>query len=110
MCTPTTSVLASATSAALDHGLQLVGGVGALALLLEDRELRFTVRVAHRDPHEEPVELRLGQRIGAVELDRVLGGDHHERTRQPVGVHVDRDLALLHRLEQRRLGLRARRG
>ena len=54
---------------------------------------------------QEPVELALGQRVGALVLDRVLGGDHHERRVERVGRAVDRDLALLHRLEQRRLRL-----
>ena len=88
------------------HRLEVVGVHRALALGLEDHELGLAVRVAHRDPHQEPVELRLGQGIGALELDGVLGRDHHERPRQAVGVGVDGDLALLHRLEQRRLGLR----
>ncbi len=38
-------------------------------------------------------------------LDRVLGGDDHERRGQGVGGAVHGDLALLHALEQRRLGL-----
>ena len=46
-----------------------------------------------------------GSGIGALELDRVLGRDHHERARQLVGLRVDADLTLLHRLEQRRLRL-----
>ena len=29
-------------------------------------------RVADLDAHQEPVQLRLGQRVGALELDRVL--------------------------------------
>ena len=41
--------------------------------------------VAEVDPHREPVELRLGQRVGAVELDRVLGGDDEERARRADG-------------------------
>ena len=65
------------------------------------------LRVAERDAHQEPVHLRLGQRIGAVVLGRVLRRDHHERRGSVVGRVVDRDLALGHRLEQR--GLRARR-
>ena len=69
-------------------------------------QLALGGRVAHRDAHEEPVELRLGQRVGALVLDRVLGGDHHERAGQLVGRAVDRDLRLGHRLEQRRLRLR----
>ena len=80
----------------------------ARALGLEDRDLGAAVGIAHRDAHEEPVELGFGQGIGAFELDRVLRGDDHERRRQPIGVGVDGDLALFHRLEQRRLGLRRR--
>ena len=64
--------------------------------------------VADPDPHHEPVELRLGERVGALVLDRVLGGDDHEGRPELVGVRVDRDLPLLHALEQRGLGLRAR--
>ena len=32
-------------------------------------------------------------------LQRVLGGEHQERLRQPVGLVADRDLVLLHRLK-----------
>ena len=63
-------------------------------------------RVAERDAQQEAVELALRQAIGALLLDRVLRGDDHERRRQGVGAPVDGDLALLHRLEQRRLRLR----
>ena len=65
-------------------------------------------RVAEREPQREAVELRLRQREGAVLLDRVLRRDHEERGGQRPRDAVDRDLALLHALEQRRL--RARRG
>ena len=54
--------------------------------------------------HQEPVELRSGKRVRALVLDRVLGRDHEERTGAERARHGD--LALLHRLEQRRLGLR----
>ena len=54
---------------------------------------------------QEAVELRLGQRIDALLLDRILGRDDHEAVGQPVGLAVDGDRALLHRLEQGRLGL-----
>ena len=37
------------------------------------------VEVAQRDAHEEAVELRLGQRERALELDRVLGREDDER-------------------------------
>ena len=63
-------------------------------------------RVAHLDPGHEAVALRLGQGIGALHLDRVLGGHHHERRLEQVGRAVDADLALLHRLQHRGLGLR----
>ena len=62
-------------------------------------------RVAERDADHEPVELRLRQRVGALVLDRVLGGEDHERPRQLVGVLVDRDVALLHALQQAGLRL-----
>ena len=54
---------------------------------------------------QEAIELRLGQRVGALHLDRVLRRQHEERRRQRVGLLADRDRLLLHRLEQRRLRL-----
>ena len=62
-------------------------------------------RVADLQLEQEAVELRLGQRVGALVLDRVLRGDDDERVGQRAGLALDRDLPLLHRLEQRRLGL-----
>ena len=56
----------------------------------------------------EAVHLRLRQRVGAVQLHRVLRGDHEERLGQVVARAVHADLVLGHRLQQRRL--RARRG
>jgi hypothetical protein len=66
------------------------------------------VRVADVQSHQEAVELRLGQRVGAVVLERVLRCDHEERTGQGVRNSVDGDRGLAHRFEQRGLGLRAR--
>jgi hypothetical protein len=60
------------------------------------------------DVEHEAVELGLGQRVGALLLDRVLRGEHEERLRQLVRRAAGGDLALLHRLEQR--GLRLGRG
>jgi hypothetical protein len=57
---------------------------------------------------QEAVELRLGQRVGALVLDRVLRRADDERVGQQPGRAVDRHLPLLHRLEQRRLRLRRR--
>ena len=46
-----------------------------------------------------------GSGIGAFRLDRVLGGHDEERVGQRMGLAADRDLALLHGLEQRALHL-----
>ncbi len=63
------------------------------------------IEVAEPDPGDEPVELCFGKRVGALVLDRVVGGEHHERLRQQVGAAVDADLPLAHRLQQGGLGL-----
>ena len=65
-------------------------------------------RIAEREPDHEAVDLRLGQRIRALVLDRVLGREDQERPRQLVRHRVDGDVALLHALEQARLRLRRR--
>ena len=74
----------------------------------EDALLLLLVRIAEPDAEQEPVELRLGQRERPLQLDRVLRRQHEERLRERVADAVHRDLALLHRLQQR--GLRLRRG
>ena len=53
----------------------------------------------------EAVDLGLGERIGPLLLDRVLGGQHQERHRELKGLIAYSDLAFLHGLEQRRLHL-----
>ena len=65
-------------------------------------------RVADVDAHEEAVDLRLGQGIGALEVDGVLRRQHHEGRGQLEAVALDGHLPLLHRLEQRGLGLGGR--
>ena len=87
-----------------------VGQRVAALLLVEDDDLLHRLRIAEPEAEHEPVELGLGQREGALVLDRVLGGDDEERRRHRVGDAVDRGLPLLHALEQRALGLRAWRG
>ena len=62
-------------------------------------------RIAEAEPHHEAVELGLGQRVGALVLDGVLGGDHHERRLDGMRDVVDGRLALFHALEQAGLGL-----
>ena len=61
--------------------------------------------IADQHLEHEAVDLRLGQRIGALGLDRVLGRQHQERVRHLEGLAADRDLALLHHFEQRALHL-----
>jgi hypothetical protein len=63
------------------------------------------VGVAERGADQEPVELRLGQPVGSLEVDRVLGGQDEERIRRRMDRAADGDGALLHHLEQGRLGL-----
>ena len=65
-------------------------------------------RVVDEDLHQEAVDLRLRQRVGALGLDRVLRRHREERPRHRVGGAADRHLVLLHHLEQRRLDLRRR--
>ena len=72
---------------------------------LDDGGLLGGARVADDDLHHEPVDLGLGQRVGALGLDRVLGRHDEERARDGVALAADRDLALLHDLEQRGLDL-----
>ena len=45
----------------------------------QDRPLAGLVGIADVDAEEEAVELRLGQRIGALVLDRILGRGDEER-------------------------------
>ena len=71
-----------------------------------DLALAGQVRVADAQPHQESVELRFRQRVGAVMFHGVLRGDHHERLRQRMRLPVDADLAFVHGFEQRRLRFR----
>ncbi|OIQ77996.1 hypothetical protein GALL_403080 [mine drainage metagenome] len=80
----------------------------AAVLAEQQRALGGGVRVAQRQAHQEAVELRLGQRVGAALIDRVLRGDDEKALGQRSRRAVDADLALLHRFEQRALRLRRR--
>ena len=73
--------------------------------LLQDPTFDGGVREADFHVHQEAVELRFGQRIGAFLLDRVLRGHHQEQRRQLVCAAPDADLALAHGFEQGRLNL-----
>jgi hypothetical protein len=55
--------------------------------------------VVERDAQQESVELRLGQRVGALVLDRVRRRHDVERGVQGERAALDRHLPFLHRLE-----------
>lgn len=86
------------------HRLQVLQR-GGPAVHVQHPQLGLDAGIAHGDTGHEAVALRLGQRVGALHLDRVLRRHHHEGARQFVAVAVDGDLPLLHGLQQRRLGL-----
>jgi hypothetical protein len=71
-------------------------------------DLPIAARIAERRAQEESVELGFGKWVCALVLDRVLRRDDEERRLEHMRDALDRDLPLLHRLEQG--GLRLRRG
>ena len=78
-------------------------------LVPQQPHLRRARRIAERDTGQETVVRRRRQCVGAVVArSRVLRGDDHERWADGPRVSVDRDLTLLHRLQEPRLGLRRR--
>src|SRR6185436_19926582 len=72
----------------------------------QDVDLTVARGIPERRSQEEAVELRLGKRVRPLVLDRVLRRDDEKRRLEAVRDSLDRRLALLHRLEQRRLRLR----
>ena len=100
-----TSRCVAIRSSARHHMLRL--GLRARPSSREDPPLGGAVGIADVDLHQEAVELRLGQRIGAFLLQRILRRQHVEGLRQVVPLAGDRDMVLLHRLQQRRLRARA---
>src|SRR5262249_22834779 len=75
---------------------------------VHDQELFRPRRIADLHLEHEPVDLSLGQRVGALLLDRVLRRQHEERRRQRKRLVADGDLLLLHALEQGALHLGGR--
>ena len=82
-----------------------VGRAGRARHPVEDLPFLAARRVADLELEHEAVHLRLGQRVGAFLLDRVLRGQHQERLLQLERLLADGDLLLLHRFEQRALHL-----
>ena len=93
----------------LDRGQRALHAFHHLAPVaaIEQLPLRGAVRVAQRDAHQEPVQLRFGQGEGAELVVRVLRRDDEEGRGQGAGFAFDRDLLFFHRLEQCALGLGA---
>ena len=62
--------------------------------------------MVYHDLEHETVELGFGQRIRALELDGILGGEDVERLLEDVRLALNGHAVLLHRLQQRRLCFR----
>ena len=92
---------------AVGHGLEVEHAVVRL-VAREHARLVGRARVPERHADHEAVDLRLGQRVGALVLHRVLGREDEERPRQLVRRGVDGDLTLLHALQHAGLRLRRR--
>ena len=91
-------------------GLKYRRHVGRLTTrsALHDQRLFGGRRVAHAQVEHKPVELRLGQRVGALLLNGVLRSQHKEGIGQSVRSASYRHAALLHSLEQGALRLGGR--
>ncbi len=74
-----------------------------------DDRLFFLLRgIIHAQLEHEAIELRFRQRIRPFLLDGILRRKHEKRRGEPICLTRGTDLMLLHRLQQRRLGLRRR--
>ena len=74
-------------------------------LCFQKLPLGFRIGIAHAETHEEAVQLRLRQRIGALMIDRILRRQDDERLRKRIGGRIDANLRFVHRLEHRGLRL-----
>ena len=72
---------------------------------IDDRVIVRLARVADDQLEQEAIELRLGQRVGALLIDGILRRHHAERLGHRDGAAPHRHLALLHHFEQRGLRL-----
>ena len=88
----------------LDHRARLGRAAGA-GHQVQDLPLLGAGRVADLELEHEAIHLRLGQRVSALLLDRILRRQHQEGLLEPEGVLADGDLLFLHRLEQGALHL-----
>ena len=81
------------------------GGQSAHDVLADNLLLLFERGIVDDHLQHETVHLGLGQRIGSLLLDGVLGGHHEERTGKGKCVAANRHLMFLHSLEQSTLHL-----
>ena len=88
-----------------EHGLGL--SLVTARRRIQHPPLGELIGVIDIDLQQKAVELGLGQRIGTLLLQRVLGRQHMERRGHIIAHPRHRDVMLLHRLQQRRLGLGA---
>src|SRR4026208_1127754 len=65
-----------------------------------DLALVGRLRIARGQTHQEAIQLGLRQRVRALELDRVLGGDDQERGVEREALALGGDLRLRHGFEQ----------
>ena len=79
----------------------------AAAVAFQYLDLRAAFGIIHVDAQHEAVQLRLGQRIGALELARILRREHHEIAGQSKHRALDAHLPLFHRLKECSLRLGA---
>ena len=75
---------------------------------VEHRPLFTPLGIGDHELEHEAVDLRLGQRIRPLVLDRILRGQDQEQLGQREGAPADGHLLLLHRFQQRALHLRGR--
>ena len=72
----------------------------------EQRAFGVAIGIVQSDAQHETVELRIGQRIRAGEIERILRRHDEERRSEFVRDAVGGDLLFGHRFEQRALRLR----
>ena len=77
----------------------------ARAHQIEDLPLLGARGIRDVELEHEAVELRLGQRVGAFLIERILRGQHQERIGQRIGRVADGHLPFLHGFEQGALHL-----
>ena len=76
-------------------------------MTLEDGAFVRAAGIIDANFNEEAVELGFGEGVGALKLERILGGEDGEEVVEGVSFTVDGDLALFHAFEKRGLGARA---